>query len=187
MMSMMQRKSSMEYAASRWLMPVAVIQNYRANRQVLEIRYEDLVLKSHQTLKTICGFLGVDFNMDYFVSSAHQSKGIIKKNQWKSWNLDPQLGISDQSIGKYKESTIDFRPVLSMRLTKEYAHLIRTGEHSLVSLARSYNYALPGDDSGESKGRLVPFQHADTIKKHVGNCIRNRLVEYERASPGAVY
>ena len=136
MLSMLRRGNSLEYAASRWLMPVAAVQNYRGDRHVLEIRYEDLILKSQQTFKAICAFLGVDFHMGYFTNDGHQSKGIIKKDRWESWNLDPQWGISDRSIGKYKESNIDFRPVLSMRLTKAYAHLIKTQEHALVGLAR---------------------------------------------------
>ncbi len=96
-----QKKPSL-FVLRSWRKSIDFIKAFKSNTNLLYLRYEDLVVKTDETLRSITSFLGVDS----FVPNTF-NKGILDQNGniWKansSNNLN-SINISSNSIGKYKK------------------------------------------------------------------------------------
>jgi len=143
-LSLMGRGLSVSKAAERWLTALSSIHNYRNHPNVLEIKYEDLILETGKTLSRVSSHLNLEFNMEFFTTNAYESKNITKADGFDSWRSKPADGFSSKSIGKYKGSNIVFEDILSMTLTKEFAACLKVEQLSLSQLADNYGYKLTG-------------------------------------------
>lgn len=148
-LSLMNRGYTALSAAEVWLTSVAAIQNYRRHHNVLEVRYEDLILNAKKTLESICNHLAVEYKMEYFLNDKYASSTIKKFGQLDSWRLAPSEGFSDKSIGKYKQCSVDLSVIFAAKLTKDFAKLINTKQFSLLELAQVYGYDFTGSITSE--------------------------------------
>jgi hypothetical protein len=152
-LSLMSRGASISRGAERWLTAVSAIYNYRNHPNVLEIKYEDLILESEKTMNRVCSHLNVEFDMDFFATSIYESKNIVKKDGFVTWGSRPGDDFSSKSIGKFKSSDIDFTDILSMTLTSEFASILKVEQLSFSQLAAEFGYQL-GDISKIKKANL---------------------------------
>lgn len=138
-LSLMNRNYSFFSAAERWITSVAAIQPYVNNKNVLEISYEDLVLKPEIILNQVCEFLGVSFNYEDFQAQNNNS-GVQRNHQISSWNNSPFGKISSSSLNKHKTSSINFDILYNMKLSKDYANFLGQDHISFRDLANKYGY-----------------------------------------------
>ena len=141
-LSLVGRGVSIFKAAERWLTSVSAIHNYRKHPNVLEIKYEDLILETEKTLLRVSSHLNVEFNMEFFATNTYESKNITKTDGFDTWKSNPTDGFSSQSIGKYKSCDSDFKDIFSMTLTREFASCLKVEQLSLSELAADYGYQL---------------------------------------------
>jgi len=141
-LSLMERGASAYKAAERWLTSLSAIRNCRYHSNVLEIKYEDLILETEKTLKKVSSYLNIEFNMEFFTTNAHESKNVKKTDGFDTWGSKPTDSFSSKSIGKYKNRDIDFKDILSMTLTKEFASCLKVEQLSFSELAEEYGYKL---------------------------------------------
>ena len=141
-LSLMERGASVYKAAERWLTSVSAIHNYRKHPNVLEIKYEDLILETEKTLHRVSSHLNVEFNMEFFATNAYESKNVKKTDGFDTWGSKPTDSFSSKSIGKYKNRDIDFKDILSMTLTREFASCLKVEQLSFSELAAEYGYKL---------------------------------------------
>ena len=76
-------------------------QNIPADRK-LEIAYEDLIVNYVDTLKKICGFIGVDYDpamLDYVSSSDYALPEPKLIHQWKKKQSDREIQLLENRIG----------------------------------------------------------------------------------------
>jgi len=168
-LSLMNRGVEKQVAAEVWLSSVASIQPFINNNSVLEVKYEDLVLKPSEALKEICGFVGVSFQESMIKA---QSSGEIR-NSFDTWKNNPNAGISTSSIGKYIQSDITFDDVFSMKVTKSFAKLQGIEEFYLIDMMKRYDYDITGVDFQHFKNRSKK-----ELRPHKSNRFLGRLVDY---------
>lgn len=152
-LSFMGRGVTFAKSAEKWLTSVAAIQNFRSDPRVLEITYEDLIRESEKTLERVCSHLNIDFSMKFFTTNTYESKNVTKTLKFDTWKSKPSDDFSSKSIGKYKNSDIDFKNILSMTLTREFASILKVERLSLSQLAAEYGYNL-GDIGRINKTNL---------------------------------
>ena len=147
---------------------------------MLEITYEDLILEREKTLDRVCSHLNVEFKMEFFATDAYKSKNITKRLKFDTWRSKPTDGFSSKSIGKYKSSDIDFKDILSMTLTREFASVLSVEQLSLSGLASDYGYQLVGirSDGKKDLGRSVADKEQGIIFKLVDMVIeKNKYIQ----------
>lgn len=183
-LSLMERGASLFRGAERWLTSTSAIRNHRNHPNVLEIKYEDLILESEKTLYRVCSHLKVKFDMDFFATSTYESKNIAKKDGFDTWRSRPGDDFSSKSIGKFKNNAIDFRDILSMTLTKEYASCLGVEQISLFELAAEYGYNFL-DEYSADKGN----QYRTTLDKEQGIVLRliDRVIDKNRYIQRVIY
>jgi len=143
-LSLMKRGFSFEYAGDIWLSSVAAIQPFRSNKNILEIRYEDLIIKHESILQKICSFFNIPFNKSFFVEDKYVSKGILRSKGFDSWGADPSQPISLNSVDKFKQLPKDFFSRLyHMKLTKTFADILGCAEFNIQDLMNRYGYDVP--------------------------------------------
>ena len=155
-LSLTGREHTILSAADLWVASLSAIQNYREDERVLEIRYEDLILKSEETLEQVCRHLDIRFDMTYFLEDTYRSTGIERSEGLKSWRTRPSTQFSAASIGRYKESEVDLKEILTVTLSSEFASLLNVTPRSLVEIAESYGYSFDNYPREKCKGRPCP-------------------------------
>lgn len=171
-LSLIGRNYSLVEAAVRWMISVAAAQKIKNRDNVLEIRYEDLVLENENTLKKLCSFIGVDFKKEYFSSDKYSSKKLHKFSGHSSWHTSADNSISKKSLFKYKESKIKFNKIYSMKLTEEYSSFLDIPQYSLIDLANEYNYNIDlTDKKVEFLDREVYYKRKNSNKMRFYNFV----------------
>ena len=141
-LSLLSRGHSVLSAAEVWLAAVSSIQNQRARERVLEIRYEDLILKSEEVLEKVCRHLDIPFNMSYFLEKDHQTRKIKRSEGMEGWKNRPSMGFSSASIGRYRTTTVDLNEIFTVTLNERFASILGVPPWSLVELAETYGYVF---------------------------------------------
>jgi hypothetical protein len=152
-LSFMGRGRTVLSGADFWLACVSAIQNYRQDERVLEIRYEDLILKSEEVLEKVCRHLNVRFDMTYFLENKHQSKGIERSEGLQIWRARPSGSFSAAAIGRYKESKVILDDIFTVTLSGEFASLLKVRPLSLAEVAEDYGYSFGGPLKANCQGR----------------------------------
>lgn len=146
-MSLQKRGFSFLKSAEIWLAAVYSIQPYRNNKNFLEIRYEDLVCETNQTLNKVCEFIGVRFDPSYFESCQFSSKGLKQALSISSWDHDILSEISDSNINKYKSNLSAFDDLYKITISKEFERKVNPDlkkyHKTIGTLMGSYSYPLP--------------------------------------------
>lgn len=179
-LSLMARGRSFERAAEKWLTSVAAIHNYRRDPRVLEITYEDLILEREKTLDRVCSHLNVEFRLEFFATNVYKSKNIKKTLKFNAWKSKPTDDFSSKSIGKYRNTDVDFTDMLSMSLTREFASYLRVEQLSFSELASGYGYQLGGMLSVDKKdlNRCVSDKEQSIILKFLDVIIeKNKYIQ----------
>lgn len=84
-----------------WRKSIDFIKAYQHNSDLIYLKYEDLILKTEETLNKVTEFLGVGkFPVNHFKDGILNQKGEIWKSNTSS-NVN-SVKISSQSIGSYK-------------------------------------------------------------------------------------
>jgi hypothetical protein len=151
--SFMARGHTVVSAGDFWLACMSAIRNYRQDARVLEIRYEDLILKSEEILEKVCRHLGIRFDMNYFLEDRYLSKGLKRSEGLKSWRIRPSAGFSAASIGRYKESKVDLENIFTITLSREFAALFHVTPLSLAEIAENYGYSFGVSQQKKCEGR----------------------------------
>ncbi|MCZ6863196.1 MAG: sulfotransferase [Alphaproteobacteria bacterium] len=147
-LSLIKRGLTPDEAAGEWLASVAAIQPFKNLENVLEIRYEDLVLDQEVVLKQISDFLEVDFKPEFFLTDRFQSKGVERRDGLPTWSADPAKSMFTGAIGKYKKCDLDLPRIYWAKLTKEYSDLISVNkEYTIGELVKDYGYSTECVDS----------------------------------------
>ncbi len=154
-LSLMKRGLSVLTAAETWLVSVSCIQSYKNRSDVLEIKYEDLVSNTENTLKIVADFLRVKYDAGYFRNDTFASEHIKRSSGFQSWTLVPSGKISGHAMGKYKNTEIDLSGMFSVQLSSEFANFIGTEQFSLVDLAARYGYDFSGISKAVCMNRAV--------------------------------
>lgn len=177
----MGRGMKKEEGAAKWLASVAAVQKMRCYRNLLEIKYEDLVVNPDGTLKQICFFLDIEFKRTFFSCDTNRSKKIVQWKGFNSWQCDPSGGISAKSLGKYKKADTDFSELYSMRLSDTYAEILGTKQYTILELMNEYEYPNHGVMPGTNRDRPAYF-YSDTEP----GSIKLRIVDFITSNKGSV-
>ncbi len=182
-LSLMKRGHSDVSAARVWLTSVASIQTISMNKNVLEIRYEDLISEPEKVLSRVCSHLEIEFDLNFFLKEKYKSKQIVLMEGISTWSLRPKDGFSKKAIGKYKSSGLDFNELINMRITKKFATMLGTKQVSIRDLMYKYHYDAEalGASSNKSFKKVIdaPLSIKDRFigfVLHEGNTFP--LVEY---------
>lgn len=188
-LSLINRGYTVYEAADHWLASVAALQSIRGSDNLLEITYEDLLLRKEKTLKQLCDFLDIDFQMIFFTEDTFASKTLSQFGGFDSWNSAPQEGFSLRSIGKYRSIEYDLSPIYSLQLTRSYARLLGVERYRLGELAESYGYDIPG--TKRETGSRIPVYgkgYKDMLgKEEQWKSIEKKLRSASRGNRRAVY
>lgn len=98
--------------------------------QVLSIRYEDLVERPEQTIRTVCDYLGEPF--DPVMLEQQKTGGSLSKMAQMAWMNGP-AAINTQSLRKWE------KPEHAVRLAEFYRH------RGAVRLLQQLGYTQPAD------------------------------------------
>jgi protein-tyrosine sulfotransferase len=90
----------LENAALRWVQDVSVGLQLRGNRNYVEVRYEQLVLDTENTLRDLCVELGVDFEPEML--RFHELKGPLRDPLKFPQNLEATMPLYPTAIGRWK-------------------------------------------------------------------------------------
>jgi hypothetical protein len=172
MLSLIGRNYSIVEAAQRWMVSVASAQKVKDRDNVLEIRYEDLVLENEKIMKKLCSFIGVEYKKEFFSSDKYSSKKLHKFSGHSSWHTSADNSISKKSLFKYKDSKIKFNKIYSMKLTEEYSSFLNIPQYSLTDMANIYNYDIHLDDKKvEFLNRVVNYKRYNSNKMRFYNFV----------------
>lgn len=176
-LSLMRRHFKKHIAAEYWLSSIAAIQPFVGYRNLIEIRYEDLVTYPEDTIRKICTFLNIDFENTMLDETKHENnKGL---EPFKCWHNQPNKGISQTSVGIYKKSIETYDEIFSMKLTKEFADLLQCKEEYIIDLMKKYKYDISNIDFRFFYQKLKsPLIHEDVQSKSLGNHVSIPRVEY---------
>jgi hypothetical protein len=103
--SLIRRKFSFKRAVGVWLVETALCLRHESHPRVLQVRYEDLVRETAETMERVLAFLGLPPHLDA-VLGYRQSSARVRGDPrltLRSWRLSPADGISDTSIGQWRE------------------------------------------------------------------------------------
>jgi hypothetical protein len=137
--SLIKRGHSLESAADVWLSSIASIQPFVNNKNVYEVKYENLVLNPKDEIKKIFNFLNIEYEDEVLKPKLATNRD---NNYFNSWTYKPTDEIKSDAIEKYKNSSIDFSKIFSMKITKEFANLQSTKEYYLIELLKYYKYDI---------------------------------------------
>jgi hypothetical protein len=139
-LSLMKRGHSHLSAAKVWLTSVASIQRVRKNKNLLEIRYENIVNDPGLVFQKVCSHLEISYDLDFFLKDKYKTANIKLFEGFKTWQLKPNHEISKNAVGKYKLSHLDFTKTILMRITKEFALHLGVRQFSISELMNIYGY-----------------------------------------------
>lgn len=139
-LSLHKRGHSRFSAAKVWLTSVASIQGIKANKNFLEIRYEDLIEEPDRIFLKVCSHLKIPYDMDFFCKDKYKTHGIELLPGFTTWTLKPTDGFSKDAVGQYKKSDLDYDELLHMRMTREFANLLGIDQFSIADFIQLYGY-----------------------------------------------
>jgi hypothetical protein len=138
-LSLMKRGFSLEEAGDIWLSSVSSIQPFVDNKNIYEIRYEDLVLNPEREIKKLCIFLELEYEETLLEKDYQVNK---RETFFDSWENEPNSKISTSSLKKYKNSNQNFERLYSMKVTYDFAKLQNIKEYYLLDLMEQYGYEI---------------------------------------------
>jgi hypothetical protein len=153
--------------AAVWLASVAAIQPHRRRGNVLEIRYEDLCTEPEATLRQVCGFLEVGFDVRDLRGDGCPS-ALAKAKGHPRWSLQPNQEVSTHSVARHRRSDLDWAFLADLRVTAAYADLLGTRQWSAAELARSYGYDVPAGPDAPTARPYQPLQLARPLSERMG-------------------
>lgn len=103
--SLQRRNFGFKRALAIWLVETAICELYYEHPRVLRIRYEDLILKTKETVEILLNFLELPIGMENILnyrqfSSRVSSDVTINVSSWQS---NPSQAISNRSIGIWRD------------------------------------------------------------------------------------
>jgi hypothetical protein len=117
LLSLNQRRGTHAYVGIfRWLAATRAGVSLWGNRRVMQVKYEDLVMRTEHTLETICAFIGEDYDksmLDYWKMKLPED---IESPDNPTQDYGKQPVFTD-SIGKWKKDGIDRTILAQMDLT----------------------------------------------------------------------
>jgi hypothetical protein len=78
---------------------------YRGHPQLLEVRYEELVFNTEQTLRTVCSFIGEAFD-EACLAGDNEAKSLAARMRTPN-NMGSYGKVGDSSIGRWKRDLND--------------------------------------------------------------------------------
>lgn len=171
------RQKALLPQATEWLAAVAAAAPYRGHRDLYEIRYEDLCERPGSVLESVCVFLGLPYDTEYFGGSLARPSALGKHRGSRHWTLRPGDRLSTAAIGRHRGVGIDWGFLSELRLSPGYARVLGASDLDLPTLARAYGY-----DVDPAKEPAAAYRPLWLTKK------RNRLWEwFDRAVGGSPY
>lgn len=159
------------YVAADWWLQAEhewdALRSNIADRNRIEIRYEDLIADTRSQLERICSFLGVDYSdrmYDYTKTSSYRAPDVSLCYQWKSGMDKPEVQQLEEKLGErllqrgYELS--GYARISIPALTKKYLYL-----HSRLG---AYRFRLG------RYGPVLTFQ--ETLTRRLGLKQLNREV-----------
>lgn len=116
--------SSLHGFAALWDECVGAVLEYPRQEQVLHLRYEAIVERPHDTVATICKFLGIAYEEE-MLESFHKSAASIFSDSscpWQKDNLVP--GVSRESLYKWRRKLGPSKTWLVQRYVRRHAMML---------------------------------------------------------------
>ncbi len=89
----------------RWVHDTTAGLAYRGHPQLLEVRYEELVFNTEQTLRTVCSFIGEAFD-EACLAGDNEAKSLAARMRTPN-NMGSYGKVGDSSIGRWKRDLND--------------------------------------------------------------------------------
>lgn len=102
----------------RWLLTMNEVLPFRDHPNYVEMKYEDLVLDTIQTLTKVCSHIGVHFEEQMLQYHAIKSKS--RDATLFPQNIEATQPLSTSSIGKWKQELTDEEAEEVTRRTRDY-------------------------------------------------------------------
>lgn len=103
--------------------------NVSPNDFIIEIRYEDLILNTNNTMREICNFINVEYDNDCINKYIDSPKNLILISNEHKNTIHKKIndGISKNNIFKYKSKIGIFEKAIFELLAGEYLHKYNYG------------------------------------------------------------
>lgn len=157
--SLLRRGFSFKKALSIWLVETAICENFRRSQRVFPLRYEDLILKPHETIENLLRFLGVSINVDQVLDYYHKSERVLSDHTLtaiQSWKNNPTQPLSRKSIGIWSQqlSPEQLAILYSAYIAQPNRPYLRISQEHAEQLLRNLEYDVHIEKLNGSKAIL---------------------------------
>jgi len=126
---------SIEEIAREWVDNNTIIEHELAENFML-IRYEDLLLKTVETLKKVCAYLGVEYHpdmLDYYVNNLRHRQEPADFLQWKEKTLQPpDINNVEKYMRILSRQEIELFEQIAGDALEHFGYSIGNGDYSPV-------------------------------------------------------
>ena len=139
------RISSLHNFAALWDECVGAVLEYPHQDQVLHLRYETLVVRPHETVATLCMFLGINYEEEMLESFHRSAAGIFSDTScpWQKGNL--AQGVNRESLHKWRRKLGSSKTWLIQKYVRRHAMMLGYFEENVCSNALSMILVFTAD------------------------------------------